>query len=398
MADTLDQLWAAMEAIDPVLLPDGWRALRGECLDELIRCSILVPGDPAERVRCPVCTKSHFETVIARTRKDGAVEHFIKCPREMRVRVEAADRMTYRVDVHAVARLIAGSAGLTGEVRSLGSDRVIDCGHRIEGGVRVDVVLARGLDRQDGASVIASLPQSPIPRLLLVPRALPDSTLWSSVASAALPLRGLALLADGVITVDSRVVRRAMQQIVQDGAIAPHIFTRKADFWEIRFDGDDVGHFKDSVGLNYLSKLLAEPHRWLASIELVEWQTGVDARGAMPSTGPTLDHQAKAETRDALADLLERRAVAEKHGALTHPLDEQIEFLMSELEKSSGLGGRERDNGDIERARRSVSTAISRDIDRISGEMPDLGRHLRAFVHMGRLCRYAPDEEMEWSI
>lgn len=398
MADPLALIWAAMEAIDPVVTPDGWRAIPTEIFDALASGACLVFGDPLDRVRCPVCPDSHFETVLARTRSDGTVEHFIRCPREMRVRIRPADRITYRVDVLALARAIARSVGLIGEVRALGSDRIIDCGHRVEVGARIEVLLVRGLGRQDARSVIDRIPRSPVHRLLLVPGTVPDPSLWGSDAPAVLPLRGLASLMSGVISVDPLALRRAMQKVVRDGTLSPHVFTQKADFWELRFDGGDTRYLKHSVGLHYLSKLLAEPRRWLASIELLEGQTGIDARGAMRSTGPTLDQRAKSEARAELADLIERRDLATKQGALTYPMDSQIEALTSELEKSSGLGGRERDNGDIERARRSVSTAISRDIDRISEALPELGRHLLAFVHTGRLCRYEPDGEFDWLI
>lgn len=398
MAEPLDRFWSAMEAIDPVLTPDGWRAIPVESFDALVGSAYLVSGDPVDRVRCPLCPDAHFETVLARTRPDGTVEHFIRCPRDMRVRVQPADRITYRVDVLAVARAVARTAGLTGEIRSVVSDRVIDCGHRIEIGARIDVLLARGLGRHDASSVITGIPRSPVHRLLLVPGVVPDPSLWGTDAPAVLPLRSMVSLMEGVFSVDPLVIRRTLQRIVRDGALSPHLFTRKAEFWELRFDGGDIRHLKDSVGLTYLSQLLAEPHRWLASIELLEGQTGIDARGAMRSTGPTLDQRTKTEARAELAELLERRDLAAKQGGLTYPLDSQIEALTSELEKSSGLGGRDRDNGDIERARKSVSTAIGRDIDRISGALPELGRHLRAFVHMGRLCRYAPDGEFEWLI
>lgn len=400
MADPLEPVWAAMEAVDPTLMPDGWRRLEPSVREALVTAGIFVRGDPVERVRCPVCTPSHFEPVIARTGKDGTIEHFIKCPREMRVRVHPDDLQTWRVDVAAVARSIAETAALVGDVRPLGSDRSWFCGHVVVRGVRVEVVLARGIGRADGAGVAASIPRSPLQRLVLVPSSVPDESLWGDRATSVLSLRGLATIQDGVLAVEQRAIFLAAQHILRGGELPPHLFTLKGDFWAIGFDGGEVTHLKDSAGLVYLARLLSEPHRALPAVTLLAARAGIDERVTLGSAGSAADERLRAEMRERYRDLMSQRDAADRTNDIGRlaAIDTELDELMVETNRRFGLGGRARESSDADNIRKAVFMAIDRSIEAIAGPLPDLGRHLRSHIRTGRVCRYAPDREIEWVI
>ncbi len=398
MAESLEPLWAAMESVDPTLMPDGWRRLEPNVRDALVTSGIFVRGDPVERVRCPVCTPSHFEPVIARTGKDGSIEHFIKCPREMRVRVHADDLQTWRAEVGAVARKLAESAALVGDVRSLGGDRIWHCGHLVVRGVRVEVLLVRGLCRADGASVAASIPRSPLQRLVLVPSGVPDLTVWGSHVPMVLPLRSIANIDGDTISIDRDVITHAAQRLLRDGLVAPNLFHRRGENWDIGFDGGEVLSFTDSVGIAYIARLLSEPNVQIPAVTLLASRAGIDPRIPSGSSGSAIDDRGRTELRaeyqDLMKELVEARAMNDV--ARIQALEVRVERLTQELANRLGIGGRAREATDAERVRKSVSMAVSRDIDRIADKLPELGRHLRTTVSAGLFFSYAPESDPEW--
>ena len=73
------------------------------------------------------------------------------------------------------------------------------------------------------------------------------------------------------------------------------------------------------------------------------------------------------------------------------------DFLVAELSVAVGLGGRIRRSGDsTERARKAVAGRIKQVMDRIGGEAPLLGRHLRNSVKTGTYCSYRPEPPVDW--
>ena len=73
-----------------------------------------------------------------------------------------------------------------------------------------------------------------------------------------------------------------------------------------------------------------------------------------------------------------------------------MEQLTNELANATGLGGRSRQKTDIEKVRKSVREAISRDMPRIGKKHEALGNHLTTFIDTGLTCRYIPEPLVEW--
>ena len=186
---------------------------------------------------------------------------------------------------------------------------------------------------------------------------------------------------------------------------------REGDVWTIDFDGRTT-RLRDSRGLQYLARLLSTPGREIAAIDLageVAATGTVDAVAAAEAglvaagtaDDPLLDGEARAAYRDRLRELQEEIDEAERFGDTERAARNRDEFdvLTRELAAATGLGGRRRGAPSAaERARQSVSKAIRGALDRIAGQDPALGAHLRHAVRTGALCGYLPDprSEVRW--
>ncbi len=72
----------------------------------------------------------------------------------------------------------------------------------------------------------------------------------------------------------------------------------------------------------------------------------------------------------------------------------ELDALLDELRRGTGMGGRSRDFPDAgERARTAVQKAIRRAVDDIAAAEPYIGALLRTAVTTGTACAYAPDAD-----
>ena len=180
------------------------------------------------------------------------------------------------------------------------------------------------------------------------------------------------------------------------------IFGREGDYWSIGFEGR-TARLRDSKGLQYLARLLAEPGRELHALDLV---AGGRTRSAMPGepyatnlvadagdAGELLDERAKQTYRRRLTeieeDIEEARALGDVERAAQ--ADAERECLVRELARAVGLGGRDRRAGSAsERARSAVTRAIRHGLARIREHHPSLAEHLDGTIRTGTYCAYVP--------
>lgn len=98
-------------------------------------------------------------------------------------------------------------------------------------------------------------------------------------------------------------------------------------------------------------------------------------------TADALRRSRRTSTRRALGDA-EREAQA----------DAEREFLVRELSRAFGLGGRARRAGSAsERARVGVTRAVRQAMSRIAESHPQLKEHLDRTIRTGTYCAYEPD-------
>lgn len=170
----------------------------------------------------------------------------------------------------------------------------------------------------------------------------------------------------------------------------------------------------DMKGLRHIAQLLAEPGREIHAIQLVASERGSaaprgsgldpDDDGSLGGAGlPLLDDAAKAAYRRRLADVDEEIADA---AAMNDPARRALaerdrEFLVRELQRAVGLGGRARTTGgDAERARTAVTRSIRYALGRLADQHPVAAEHLRQRIRTGTFCCYEPDplSPVTWTV
>jgi tetratricopeptide (TPR) repeat protein len=176
-------------------------------------------------------------------------------------------------------------------------------------------------------------------------------------------------------------------------APAPSVMVLEGEYWTLAGRAGRSFSLKDSLGLRYLARLLAEPGR---EIHVLELAAGVGAEAEdrpvdSGDAGELLDDEARADYRRRLDDLRDTLAEAESFGdaARAARAREEIDFLAAELGRAVGLGGRARRAGSAaERARSAVQRRIKNALARIGEADPELGSTLARAVRTGNYCVY----------
>jgi hypothetical protein len=167
--------------------------------------------------------------------------------------------------------------------------------------------------------------------------------------------------------------------------------TLEGEYWTVTRPGGEALRLKDSLGLQYLARLVAEPGREIHVLELAGGggATGAEAAGDAGDAGELLDDEARAEYKQRLEDLRETLEEAESFGdtARAAKAREEIDFLAAELGRAVGLGGRARRAGSAaERARSAVQRRIKNAIVRLGEAAPELAPMLARSVRTGNYC------------
>jgi hypothetical protein len=82
-------------------------------------------------------------------------------------------------------------------------------------------------------------------------------------------------------------------------------FSKEGEYWTIGYQGHVI-RLRESIGLAYLVRLIAEPHRECHALDLAVWTSG-GAAGSAPRSRreELLDQQARAAYRQRIAELTE---------------------------------------------------------------------------------------------
>lgn len=118
---------------------------------------------------------------------------------------------------------------------------------------------------------------------------------------------------------------------------------------------------------------------------------------------PLLDARAKQMYRRRLADIEDDIGEARGGNDLARQGQAEFErdFLIGELARAVGLGGRDRHAGAAsERARAAVAQTLRKAIGRLRDAAPALGDHLGRTIRTGTYCAYVPDPHAPspWSV
>jgi len=185
---------------------------------------------------------------------------------------------------------------------------------------------------------------------------------------------------------------------------------QEGEYWTVCYDGS-VAHLKDAKGLRLLARLLADPGREFHVVDLAAAgcqapRPGAARAGAaagdgelavrpdLGDAGELLDARAKAAYQARLGELAAELEDAERcHDAgRAATAAAERDFLVAELARAVGLGGRDRRAAShAERARLNVTRAIRAAMANLARANPALGAHLTATIRTGRYCCYTPD-------
>jgi hypothetical protein len=196
-------------------------------------------------------------------------------------------------------------------------------------------------------------------------------------------------------------------------AAARNVFRAEGDTRSVSYDGHTV-LLGDLKGMRYLARLLAEPGREFHVLDLVAAERGAPvvptpSRGVpAPMTsegdvGPAVDAQAKEAYRRRLRDIEDdiEEAMLMGDGERAALAEADRDYIVRELSRAFGLGGRDRHIGSSsERARASVTRALRYALDRVAAHHPVLAEHLEHTVRTGTYCSYAPDPRVpiRWTV
>jgi tetratricopeptide (TPR) repeat protein len=195
-------------------------------------------------------------------------------------------------------------------------------------------------------------------------------------------------------------------------AAGANSFRLVGDYWTVMFDGS-TAHVRDLKGMRHLSRLLAAPGREFHVLDLVAADIGRVAhpdntgtadlsRSVLGDAGQMLDSRAKEAYRRRLAEIdddIDQASAVGDAARATQAVTER-DFLVRELARAFGLGGRERRAASpSERARVGVTRAVRQSIARLEALHPRLGEHLARTVRTGTYCGYFPDPRspVDWT-
>lgn len=198
------------------------------------------------------------------------------------------------------------------------------------------------------------------------------------------------------------------------GGVRRAVFALEGDHRRIVFDRTEV-LARDLKGFRYLERMLADPGREFHVLDLVAVDSGSPARA--PTMGhdeadstvrgnaglPVIDDEAREAYRRRLAEVDQDIEIARADNDVVRCelAEKDRDFLIEELKRAVGLGGRLRSTGgDAERARGSVGRCLRYAIDCFDEELPALADHLRVSLRTGTYCSYSPDPlvAVDWEI
>ena len=195
---------------------------------------------------------------------------------------------------------------------------------------------------------------------------------------------------------------RNPQSAIEDA----YIFRQEGEYWTLAYRGQ-TARLRDTKGLSYIARLLAEPGRELhvrdlaAMSEARDPGNGSGPGGAEGDLGAILDARAMAQYKERLAEARQELDEATAAGDLGRAAcaRQEIESITEQLTAAYGLGGRPRTTGDpAERVRKAVTNQIRRALDRIGAAHPELGRHLTNALRTGFVCAYRPEHAAPWRL
>jgi hypothetical protein len=175
---------------------------------KLVELGILREAERASHVLCPEC-RQHFGEVLAVEGPKTSTRYVIECPEVLRAEVPPVALQQWRIDFELLATILARSLALSGKCTELLPGRLWRLGRTEWQGKSRDVLLARGLHWNDGATVRAKLVRNRKP-IVFVPQSRPPDDFWRTLPPV-LSLAHVTMLGDYTIDVEALEIAAAIQ-------------------------------------------------------------------------------------------------------------------------------------------------------------------------------------------
>ncbi len=179
-------------------------------------------------------------------------------------------------------------------------------------------------------------------------------------------------------------------------------FVMRGKIWHVDLD-DSSASVPDAKGMRMLVELLRRPDVDIHAGELSAVADGQSrGRGDREelvgrrtwSADPVLDDEAISSYKARVAVLQESIDEARQANDLARAeeAEHELDLLLAELVRATGLGGRARSlDKSAERARVRVTKALRSAVARIGAVSPLIGGHLESSLQTGTYCAYRPD-------
>jgi hypothetical protein len=207
MTDPLELLWPLVDSAETTVAAHVVAMWPSGVHQRLIGLGFLRPAENAERILCPEC-HSHIEEVSAISGPNGSTRFVVPCPEVYRAHVPAAALQQWTVDLATIAAALANCLSLTGKCTELVPGRLWRLGRTKWQGTSRDVLLARGLQWDDGDVVRSAAVRNRKP-ILFVPLCRPPDEVWRRVPPI-LVLSHVAMLVNDQIEVESLEIAAAV--------------------------------------------------------------------------------------------------------------------------------------------------------------------------------------------
>jgi len=178
-----------------------------------------------------------------------------------------------------------------------------------------------------------------------------------------------------------------------------YLFRLEGEYWEIGFEGTII-RLKDSKGLRYINSLLKNPHQPIRADSLTAPHIPDDGRHSEHHSNQISEkaspayHNSPDKTYTEMTNkILELEQILEEliPGSDEYYLaEDHLEKKRKERSRYFDRSGQDRPQDSGEKARQSVSTAISNAKKKINKDIPRLNIHLTNYLHTGFECVYEP--------
>ncbi len=190
------------------------------------------------------------------------------------------------------------------------------------------------------------------------------------------------------------------------------VFVRNGEFWTVGY-ADASFSLRDVKGLGYIQRMLQHPGEEFHSLDLLNGPGAADSaepdnpdkaalfagatvRLGLGDSGEMLDAKARHEYERRIIALREELEDRRERGNQERVASAQAEldFLLREVSRAVGLGGRIRRAGAAaERARLNVTRAIKSALQKISEHHAQLGNLLDRSIRTGTFSAYLPSPQ-----